>query len=237
MDETKATIDMLEYMPLVEKAARNTKVKSHLYDQDDLISMGTLGLMDAIEKYKPDTNVPFEKYAYVRIKGSIIDEVRKHARVPRTRVSKLNEFYRAKEELERKHLQTPSELEICQAMGIDKKQLSAIHQTIHSLAAISLEDILFKDSDNDREWKDSVEDKKSISVEGALLQSEQSDYLKKAIGSLTEREQTILQLYYVDSLPLKEIAYIYNLSVPRISQIHAQLLLKLRSFLRREYHD
>lgn len=225
---------LLKYLPLVKKAARNVKVKSSEYDQDDLISMGFIGLMDAIDKFDASKKVPFENYAYIRIKGSIIDEVRKNSSIPRSRLQKLNDYYKAKEQLEQELQREPSEMEVCQLLGIDDKQLKAIHETVHMLANISLDEVLFDDEANSTSRIEFIEDEETPSVEDQLINQETEKWLYEAISLLPEREQTILQLIYKEELPLKDIAYIFDISIPRVSQIHGKSLIKIREYIQHQ---
>lgn len=231
LDYEDANHKMMEYLPLVEKAARNVRVKSHEYEMEDLVNIGFIGLMDALEKFDASKKVPFENYAYIRIKGSIIDEVRKNARVPRSQMQKLNAYYKAKEELEHELQRKPSEQEICSKLDINAKQLSAIHNTVLALSNVSLNEVLFDEDSDGATRLDYIEDEDLVSSEDLLLQDEQEYYLHQAIKRLTEREQTILQLYYKEELQLKEIAYIFEISVPRVSQIHGKTLMKLREYI------
>lgn len=231
MDQLEVEQDLMKYLPLVEKAARNVKVKSHDYEIEDLVNIGFIGLMDAVEKFDASKKVPFENYAYIRIKGSIIDEVRKHAKVPRSQMDKLNDYYKAKEALEHELERKPTELEISAKLGINAKQLSAIHNTVLALSNISLDEVLFDNESEGSTRLDYIEDTDLKSSDAELLQNEQEEYLHEAIQKLTEREQTILQLYYKEELPLKDIAYIFDISVPRVSQIHGKTLMKLRELI------
>lgn len=231
LNHTETDEKMMEYLPLVEKAARNVKVKSHEYEMEDLINIGFIGLMDALEKFDESKKVPFENYAYIRIKGSIIDEIRKNAKVPRSQIQKLNEYYKAKEELEHEFHRVPSEQEICKRLGINDKQLSALHNTVLALSNISLNEVLFEENPEGATRLDYIEDETLVSSDDLLLQDEQEYYLHQAIKRLTEREQTILQLYYKEELQLKDIAYIFDISVPRVSQIHGKTLMKLREYI------
>lgn len=233
MLDTRNDEEILKYMPLVERAARNVKVKSHEYDMADLVNIGFIGLMDAMEKFDDSKNVPFENYAYIRVKGSIIDEVRKNGKVPRSQIQKLNAYYKAKEELEAEYKRTPSELEICSKMGITEKQLSGIHQTVLALSNISLNELLFDEDSDGLTRIDTIEDEDWVSSEEMMLQEEEEMYLHEAIKQLTEREQLVLQLYYKEELQLKEIAEILDVSVPRISQINSKAIMKLREYIQK----
>lgn len=229
--------EIIKYLPLVEKVVNGLSIKRSDYDRDDLYNIGVIGLMDALEKFDKTKKVPFEGYAYIRIKGTIIDEVRKTAPVSRTRLGQLNDYYRAKEKLEKTTMRTPTEQEICQELTINEKQLSKIHETVHHLASVSLEKVMFNEDGNDSELIDFLEDDRTVDTEEALTDKERQGLLTSHISQLSEREQMILNMYYVDELTLKEIAFIFDISVPRVSQINGKTLLKLRESMRREYDD
>ncbi|MFZ7131474.1 MAG: sigma-70 family RNA polymerase sigma factor [Eubacteriales bacterium] len=222
---------IIKYMPLVKKVVARIEVNEWEFSKDDLVSIGVIGLMDAIKKYDPAKAVPFEAYAILRIKGTILDELRKSGRVSRDKIAKLNEYYAAKEALEQKLLRNPKESEICQELGIGNKELFKLHETVHYLSRISFESTVFSREGKDIQLVDFIKDDKSTSPEQKYIKKEERTMLIEAISTLKEREKMLLNLYYVDELTLKEIAYIMELSIPRISQIHGKILMKLRSSL------
>lgn len=221
---------IIKHLPLVKRVVSKIDA-GYNFEEDDLINIGVIGLMDAISKYDKSKKVPFEAYATLRIRGAVIDELRRSGPVSRDRMGKLNQYYEAKEELERRNLRSPHEDEIIEEMGIDGKELSKIHETVHYLSNISLETTIFSSDGTDMHLKDLIEDENVESPEDKLLKKERKAMLKKAIGLLNEREQIILNLYYVEELSLKEIAYILDISTPRVSQIHGKILIKLRDLL------
>lgn len=235
--ETDREQEILKYLPLVEKVVNGLNIKRSDYERSDLINMGVIGLMDALNKFDHSKKVPFEGYAYIRIKGAIIDEVRKTSKVSRSRITKLNDFYKAKEKLEKTLMRTPSDHEICAELGIGEKELSKIHETVHQLASVSLEDVLFSEEGHDVEIQDVLEDTTAVNSEEALLEIERKEMLALAIKKLDEREQQILNMLYIEELSLKEIAFIYDLSIPRISQIHGKMIVKLKSHMKEAYND
>lgn len=221
---------IIKHLPLVKRLVSKMD-RGYDHDLDDLVNIGVIGLMDAIKKYDKDKNVPFEAYASLRIKGAVLDEMRRTGPVSRDRMNKLNQYYAAKEELANRNLETPSEDEICEELGIDNKDLSKIHETVHQLSNISLESTIFSGEGSDMYLKDMIEDNKSELPEDVLLKNERKQLLKTAISKLNEREQIILNLYYVEELPLKDIAYTLDISIPRVSQIHGKTLIKLKELL------
>ena len=218
---------ILKHMPLVKKVVDRLSFSSIEMDKDDLISIGMIGLMDAVEKYDPKKGVPFEGYARLRIKGTIIDELRKAGKVSRNRIKDLNDYYEEKAAMEQEFLRSPTEEEICQRMGISYRELQDIHQTVNILPAISLEGTLFS-GEKEFNLYAFLEDKKNPAPEARLLEKEKKEILKKALEKLDKREQALLNMYYVEELTLREISYVLDISVPRVSQIHGKALLKLR---------
>ncbi|MDX9916840.1 MAG: FliA/WhiG family RNA polymerase sigma factor [Gudongella sp.] len=222
---------IIKYLPLVKRVVGRIDYKDNAFDYDDLVSMGVIGLMDAIDRYDSSRKVPFEVYAALRIRGTVIDELRKSGRVSRDKIDKLNQYYQAKEELEKTLMRTPEEREIIEQLGIDERQLAKLHETVHYLSAVSLESTLHSEDGEGFALMDFIEDKAASSPEEEYVKKEMSGILKDAITILNEREQIILNLYYVEELSLKEIAYVLDVSVPRVSQLHGKILMKLRDYI------
>lgn len=237
MEQEQRNEQVVDYLPLVHKVVHTIKINNKDYDHEDFVNIGVLGLMDAIERFDPSKGVPFENYAYIRIKGAIIDEVRRHSRVPRSRMDKLNQYYKAKDELEIKLKRTPSEQEIVQGLGFTQKEMEGIYDTVTQLASVSLDEVLFTDSNASTSRIDLVEDKKAIHSEKEVLLNERLGELSEAVTQLSERNQQILQLLYVEELGMKEIAYILGISKARVSQLHAKILLQLRTILEGNGYD
>lgn len=222
---------VIKYLPLVKRIAGRIDTRDREYAREDLINIGVIGLIDAIKRYDHKRKVPFEAYASLRIRGAIIDELRKSGKVSRDRLDKLNQFYSAKEHLENKHHRTPDEVEICHELGISEKDLSKLHETLHYLSAMSLDTVIFSDKDREIRLIDVMEDKDTETPEEAFIKSERKRVLVEAIEELEYRERLILELYYVKELTLKEIGHILDISIPRVSQIHGRTLMKLRNIM------
>lgn len=228
---------IMKYLPLVKKVVGRIVTKDSMIDMDDLVSIGIIGLMDAIDKYDNNKNVPFEAYATLRIRGNVIDELRKSGRVSRDKIDKLNQFYQIKENLENRLMRTPEESEICEELNINEKQLSKIHETVHYLSNISLESALYNTDGFDFTLMEVIKDDTITSPDDKLIKEQQREVLMKSIDKLKTREKTILNLYYVEELSLKEIAYTLDISIPRVSQIHGKILLKLRTLIENMEED
>lgn len=198
------------------------------YEYDDLFNIGVIGLMDALKRYDKSKNVPFEVYARLRIKGTIIDEVRKHAKISRYKVSALNQFYEARRTLEQRYKRNVSDQEVADFLQLTPQKLSELYESMHYLSQISLEDTLLQ---HPLPEKYIYESNAMIDAAEQLIKSEQETQLTTAIKQLSERDQLILSLYYEQELTLKEIAEVLDLSTPRISQLHGKILVQLRQNL------
>lgn len=224
---------ILRYIPLVKRIAGRIEAADPSIDTDDLVSAGVIGLMDALGKYDASKAVPFEAYASTRIKGSIIDEIRKSGKVSRSRIDKLNRFYRVREELEQEMMRAPSEYEVCKKLGISDRDLKGIHETMHFLSAVSIDGALCWDDQSDLNFGETIQDEMAVLPEEEVVKSELRVMLASALQNLNERERVILSLYYVEELTLREIGYAMGISVPRVSQLHGKILMKLRDSLSR----
>lgn len=226
--------EIMRYLPLIDQVIYRLSIKSVDYDYDDLFNMGVIGLMDALKKFNPEKKVPFDNYARVRIKGAIIDEVRKHSKISRYKIASLNEYYSARRELEQTQKREVTDLEVAKFMNITMEQLSDIHESLHYLANVSLEDTLFVKDSESYSALNTVPDTSIESAEGKVLKEEQERILGQCIRKLSEREQIILSLYYQEELTLKEIAAVLDISIPRVSQLHGKILIKLRKLIEEE---
>jgi RNA polymerase sigma factor for flagellar operon FliA len=208
MYEVDREAEIIKYLPLVERVVQRLSIKTADYESGDLYNIGVIGLMDALRKFDPSKKVPFESYAAIRIKGAIIDEVRKHAKISRYKMAAVNKFYQARQVLEQSLKREATDTEICKQLGINQSQLADIYESLHYLASVSLED--------------------------TLVAEEKRTALVACIKKLGEREQLILSLYYTEELTLKEIAEILEVSIPRVSQIHGKTIAKLRTLIEEE---
>lgn len=225
---------IIEYLPLVKKVVDRIFVRNNHLEKDDLMSIGVIGLIDAIGKYDYSKSVPFEAYATLRIRGSIIDAMRKNGRVSRSKVDKLNSYYAAKEKLEQVLLRTPTQKEICNELRINDSELNKIYETVNDLSYISFESILFYKNGGEVPLYDLLKDDTSLTPENQYFHKEKKIILREAIDKLNEREKLILNLYYVEELTFKEIGYVLQLSIPRVSQIHGKILMKLRDNIQKK---
>ncbi len=199
--------------------------------QEDLISYGTLGLMEAVERFDPSRGLKFETYAVTRIRGSIIDQLRFQDWIPRGVRKRSKDLSEAMLRLEEKFGRKPTDEELCSDLGVEPKKLKTMLAESNNLV-LSLDETYGKDpSGSNNSLIDTVEDNNSPDPEGEFEAVELQKRLAEAIGSLPEREKLLIALYYHENMTLKEIGEIIQVSESRVCQLHAQAILRLKGKL------
>ncbi len=225
---------IVKYIPLVQKIVDSSFANySGEFDRDDLISIGFIGLMDALERYDTSKNTSFETYARWRVKGAIYDELRVRGKVSRTKMDKVNKLYDAVVKLQQKLMREPTDLELIKYLDITNVDLNKIYASIHHLSGYSLDKIIFYKIDQEYTLKDIIEDRDAENPEEILENEERKNILGYAIKSLKEREQVLLNLLYFEELPVKDIAEILEISSSRVSQLHGKILIKLKNSIKK----
>lgn len=217
-----------QYIPLVKYIASRVSLGKNKYmEYEDLVSYGMIGLMDAMSKYDETKGMKFSSYASIRIKGAIIDEIRKSRPISKGAMDKLNRYNEAIEELQRKNHREPTIEEIATHMNLTISEIGKIENYINYISVVSLEDIIFSDGE-DITVMGIIEDKNSPSPEQSYEKEEEVEILAKAIEGLKEKDRLVLNLYYYEGLTLKEIGTILNVSESRVCQLHSRAIRKLR---------
>lgn len=199
--------------------------------QEDLVSYGTMGLMEAVERYDLSRGLKFETYAVTRIRGAIIDQLRFQDWVPRGVRKRSKDMSDAMARLEEKLGRTPTEEELAEEMGISKAKLKVILSESNNLL-VSLDESRGDESaGSNTSLIDLVEDKNSPDPQAELEAGELKRRLAEAIGKLPEREKLLIALYYHENMTLKEIGEVISVSESRVCQLHAQAILRLRGAL------
>lgn len=193
----------------------------------DLINDGVLGLLDAIEKYDDARGVKFETYAITRINGAILDALRALDWVPRAVRQRGRELERAHQELEARFGRAPTEEELAEHMGLTPKELAQLVQRVRGSAVVSLEESLPSDKGHEISLADTLRDD-SGDVVGEIEQRELREELVEAVDDLPAQERRVIRLYYFEGKTLKDIKEVLGVSESRVSQIHAQAVIRLR---------
>ena len=225
---------ILTYAPLVKYVAGRlgSGLPAHV-DEGDLVSYGLLGLIGAIERYDPERDIKFETYAIVRIRGSIIDELRALDWVPRSVRSRAREIERAIAELEAKLGRAPTDEEIAAKIGISVEELEESLTDISRSSIAALDELWSTSSgEGDRvSLLDTIEDTSGPQPTQALDETELRETLADAIARLPEREKLVVTLYYYEELTLREIGEVLGVTESRVSQLHTKAVLRLKSRL------
>ena len=221
---------ILHYSPLVKFVAG--RVGSGLprnVDQNDLVSFGTFGLIDAVDKFEPERGFKFETYAVNRIKGAILDELRHLDWVPRSVRSRAREIQRTMAELNHKFQRTPSEEEVAAAMDLPLDTLRDQLGEIATLGFVALDELLNPSERDSGSMSEMIADPAAIDPSGSFEREETRYMLADSINRLPDRERLVLTLYYYEGLTLAEIGGVLNVTESRICQIHTKAVMSLRN--------
>ncbi len=218
---------VLKYMGLVKYVVRKMiKNYPQALEEGDLYQIGVLGLAEAIDRFDPEYGIKFETYAIPRIKGSIIDELRKLDWIPRSLRSKLNSMREKSIELDQKFSGNYTDVEMANGLGINLKSLNNWKREVHATNLYSLDKPI--DDTNKQNLYDVVEDTDYVKADEKIEEEEMKRLLLQAIKKLPEKTRLAISLYYYEKLTFKEIGKILNVSESRISQIHSETMAKLR---------
>ncbi len=195
---------------------------------DDLMGYGVIGLIDAIDKFDYRKNIKFETYASIRIRGSIIDQIRNLDWIPRSIRQKSRLLKDAYDVVEMKLGREPKNFEIAEHMGKTLKEIDDL------ISETSIYNILSIEDDFNESYKMQLRDNTlEGSPEDFTLHNDSILELEKSIESLSEREQLIINLYYYENITYKEIGEVLNISESRVSQIHSKAIMKMKKQLHR----
>ena len=207
------------HLPLVKRIANHLAVKlpSHI-EIDDLVQVGLIGLLKAKEDYQADSGATFSTYATIRIRGAIMDELRARDWLPRSVQKNLGRVAAALQSAEQHLGRAPTDSEVASELNVSLQEYHDLLTDV-SLARLSPDDdveAVAGDMEPDREVTESL----------------RANALANAIKELPEKEQLMMSMYYVDSLNLKEIGLVLEVSESRVSQIHGQAIARLKNKLR-----
>lgn len=216
---------ILQHAPLVKRIAYH--LMARLPDSvllDDLVQAGMLGLLEAIKNYDVSQGASFDTYAGIRIRGAMLDEVRRSDWTPRSVHKKARQVSSAIRELENQHGREAQPTEIAEYLGISAEEYGHILQDTLNCRTFSVEELAEEGSafETGLETGDPTDDLTKVAFEKALA---------AAIADLPERERLVISLYYDEELNLREIGEVLNISESRVSQINSQAMLRLRARL------
>lgn len=223
-----------KYLPLVSAVVNRLAMTlpEHV-DHDDLYSVGLIGLLQALRNYNPACGTSFETYARVRVRGAMLDELRRMDWVPRTIHEKARKIKEVLGQLEQKLGKTPTEVQMAKAMNMSVKEYEELLDEVRPAAFVCLDAVNASEDGDSGPLYEVIADQTS---DGPLEKASNNE-LKKVIferlKELPEMQRKVLALYYLEDMHLREIAEVFNLTESRICQIHAQAILAIRSYLQR----
>ena len=220
---------ILEYAPLVKVVAgRLSMYLGYNVEYDDLVSYGIFGLIDSIDKFDFGKEVKFETYASLRIRGSILDQIRKMDWIPRTVRQKQKQIDTAIRDFEAENGRQATDEELAVKLGITGDELVEWQSQMKVTNVISLNEFMESGAEvpNEKNLASHFEGPEEV-VEKAELK----EMLKQSLDLLTEKEKQVVLLYYYEELTLKEISYTLEVTESRVSQIHTRALQKMREKL------
>jgi RNA polymerase sigma factor for flagellar operon FliA len=220
--QTQASL-VSAHMPLVRKIAWHVHGRvSNAIDIEDLVQIGMVALVEAANGYE-DRGHAFSTYAGMRVRGAMIDHLRRHASQARSGMAKRKEIAKVRAEIEAKLGRAASEAEMAQAMGLDATSFREMADAAESVRHESLDEVY---SDQSMWFADLEEGADEQLDRGRLAEA-----LAEHIAQLPEREAMVLQLYFVEELNLEEIGQVLDIGAARVCQIKKSALDKLRGRL------
>lgn len=215
-----------EHLPLVRRLAWHVHGSvSTAVEVEDLVQVGLVALVEAAGSFEDRGQVTFKQYLATRLRGAMIDELRRHAAMTRGAIKRRREYQRAIKSLTSANGRAPSEAEIAATLEISVPKLRADYATAEAVQFDSIDEVYA----DDQPWFASDEP----SAFDQLAEAQVRDRLIAAIGSLPERDQMVIQLYHVEELNLEEIGAVLGVGAARICQIKSAAHAKLKKAMLR----
>ncbi len=222
-----------EYLPYVKRIVHRIAV--HLpstIDIDDLMNVGVIGLIQAVDRYDPSRDNKFMTYAVFRIKGAVLSELRSRDFLSRSNRRKIRDLENACMKLEQKLGREVDDDEVAQELGIAVEQVYRTKQ-MSSISFISFEELGFSSRDEKEKLLSYLIDNDDNALTLTRLK-ELKEAVARSIEQLPEKEKLVISLYYLEELTMKETGKVLNITESRVSQIHSQAILRLRAKLKKE---
>ncbi|MCI9173644.1 MAG: FliA/WhiG family RNA polymerase sigma factor [Lachnospiraceae bacterium] len=217
---------IVEYAPLVRiVAGRLSMYLGYNVEYDDLVGYGIFGLIDAIDKFDVNKDVKFETYASLRIRGSILDQIRKMDWIPRTVRQKQKKIDEAIKKIETRTGRTALDEEIASELDVSSDELLNWQTQLKITNVVSLNEYVEQGMEP---TMDARGNSHFIQPEDAVAEEELKKVLEESLQVLTEKERKVITLYYYEDLTLKEISNVLEVSESRISQLHTKALMKMK---------
>ncbi len=226
---------LLKYLPLVKYVAgKMMATLPSSVDYDDLVSAGVIGLIGALERFDPNIGVKFETFVLPRIRGAILDELRKMDWAPRSLRAKARRLERTIAELERELGRAVSDQEVAQRLRMNTDDFVTLLREVNSTGLVSLDGNDGEDSEHSNSMYDVVENPLADNPFKNIEKEEVKKLLIDTIEKLPEQEKIVMALYYYEELTLREIGQVLHITESRVSQIHSKAIETMRLILANE---
>ena len=215
---------ILEYYPMVRQVAyRMARRFPQCVDVDDLVNIGIIGLIDAVDRYQPERAPSFSAYARIRVQGAIVDEMRKNDWVPRSVRDRSALIQRTKQSLELKLGRVPTSAEVAADLGIDRERLLGMIENANIRVLVSTEEGGEDESTIGEKLRSTEDGPDEIAAREHL-----GSIVRDVIADLPEREQLIAEMYYFHDKTFKEIAAALQVTESRVSQLHTRMKKRIK---------
>ena len=221
-----------DFVPIVNTIARRLEIyASSSYGFEDLVSVGLMGLLDAIEKFQPGKGAIFKTYAWHRIRGAILDEIRALDWVPRSIRDKASQLEKAYQVVRQRTGRAAEEFEVAEELGISQQQLQETLAEVGCTSILTIEDLM-TDEENEEIVNDWLADPYAVDVQEQIELQENKEILAESIDQLPEKEKLVVSLYYNEEATMQEISLVLGITVGRVSQLHSSAIVRLRNALK-----
>ena len=223
-----------EYLPYVNRIVN--RIATHLpptVEVDDLVNVGIIGLIQAIERYDPSRDNKFMTYAVFRIKGAVLSELRSRDFLGRTTRKKIRSLEKAYMSLEQKLGREALDEEVAEALEMDLEQFYQVKR-MSSISFVSFEELGCTSRDEKEVFLNSLMNSDGDDALSLTTIKEIKGTLARHIEHLPEKERLVVSMYYNDEMTMKEIGMVLEITESRVSQIHSQAVIRLRSKLRKD---
>ena len=215
---------ILKYYPMVRRVAyRMAKRYPRCVDADDLVHIGTLGLIDAVDRFESNRFETFDAYARLRVQGAIVDEMRKNDWVPRSVRDRAARIDRARKELTAQLDRKPTLVELAEFMGVDEARMVQLIETADVRTLVSTEE-----GDDDGHTVGDTIASEGESLEASVARQDTNSAVRGVLAeSLNERDQLIIRMYYYEDATFRDIANYLGVTESRVSQLHSRIKRRL----------
>ena len=221
---------IIEYSQLVKLVAgRLSMYLGYNVEYDDLCGYGIFGLIDAIDKFDYNKNVKFETYASLRIRGAVLDQIRKMDWIPRSLRQKQKKIDAAMSKIEAREGRMATDEELAAELGITLNEYNDWQGQTKATNLLSLDE--YTETAGNEGKMDSIGNTRFQQPEEVVEKEELKKMIVEALSLLTEKERNVVTLYYYEEMTLKEISLVLEVSESRVSQLHTKALLKMKTKL------